>query len=137
MRKYFFIFISISLFLPAISSAVSCNGTENLLNLCYPTLGPTGSGITVGLGMDLNQLISWFYYFIVGISGFAAFVMLVWGGFDWLTSAGSPSKITEAKDKISSALVGLLLILASFLILQVINPELTTLNLQPLPSLTP
>ncbi len=137
MKKYFLVLILIFLLLPTISSAVVCNGAENSLNLCYPTLGPTGSGITIGLGMDLNQLISWFYYFIVGISGFAAFVMLVWGGFDWLTSAGSPSKITEAKDKISSALIGLLLILASFLILQVINPELTTLNLPGLTPLTP
>lgn len=108
---------------------------SSALELQYPEFGPEGNEIRVELGMDLNKLISWFYYFVVGISGFAAFVMLVWGGFEWLTSAGSPAKITEAKDKISSALIGLLLILSSYLILQVINPELTTLtlpDLQPL-----
>ncbi len=135
MRKSFFvkslflILILISLLLPTISSAV--------LELQYPELGPEGNKIRIELGMDLNKLISWFYYFVVGISGFAAFVMLVWGGFEWLTSAGSPAKITEAKDKISSALIGLLLILASYLILQVINPELTTLNLPGYQPLTP
>ncbi len=121
MKKYLSIIILlISLLLPAISLA---------LELQYPVLGPAGDQIRVELGMDLNKLIAWFYYFVVGIAGFAAFIMLIWGGFDWLTSAGSPAKITEAKDKISSAFTGLLLILASYLILQVINPELTTLNL--------
>ena len=82
---------------------------------------------------DLNQVVAWFYYFIISIAGIATFVMLVWGGFNWLTSAGSPGKITEAKDRIYSAFLGLLLILASYLIIQVINPELLILNLPVLP----
>jgi len=99
------------------------------LELNYPEFG----GYQVELGMDLNRLIAWFYYFIVGIAGLAAFVMLVWGGVQWLTSAGNPSKIGDAKDKINSALLGLLIILGSWLILQVINPDLITLNLPTLP----
>ncbi len=122
MKKYLSTIILLTfLLLPAVSLAA--------LELQYPELGPEGNKIRIELGMDLNKLIAWFYYFVVGIAGFAAFIMLIWGGFDWLTSAGSPAKITEAKDKISSAFIGLLLILASYLILQVINPDLTTLNL--------
>ena len=99
------------------------------LELNYPEFGPEGNKITVELGMDLNKLIAWFYYFIVGVAGLSAFVMLIWGGVEWLTSAGNPTKIGDAKDKITSALLGLLIILGSWLILQVINPELTTLQL--------
>ena len=100
------------------------------LELDYPTITIPGMGeITLSLDMDLNTLIAWFYYFIIGIAGISAFVMLVWGGVQWLTSAGSPAKVTDAKDKISSAFFGLLIILASWLILQVINPDLTTLIL--------
>lgn len=117
MRKFLTSIIFISfLFLPAISSA---------LELQYPEFGQ----IRIELGMDLNKLIAWFYYFIVGIAGLSAFIMLVWGGVEWLTSAGNPSRISEAKDKITSALFGLLIILGSWLILQVINPDLTTLQL--------
>lgn len=79
--------------------------------------------------MPLNRLIAWFYYFIIMLSGLAAFVMLVWGGFGWLTSVGNPSKISEAKERITSALLGLLIILASWLVLRVINPDLLTLTL--------
>lgn len=108
------------LFLPIISFA---------LELSYPKIGPPGEEVEIKLGMDLNKLIAWFYYFIVTISGISAFVMLVWGGFLWLTSAGNPTKISNAKDQITSAFLGLIIILASYLILKVINPELTTLKL--------
>jgi uncharacterized membrane protein len=40
----------------------------------------------------------------------AAVAVIVIGGFQWMISAGDPSKIGEAKDKIYSALFGLLII---------------------------
>lgn len=129
IKSYFSIIILISiLFLPAISSASE-------LELDYPEFGGYDlDEIWEREGkIDLNQLIAWFYYFIVGIAGLAAFTMLVWGGVQWLTSAGNPSKITSAKDRLTSALLGLLIILGSWLILQVINPDLTTLTLPGLP----
>ncbi len=125
MLKFLSSIILISfLLLPAISLA---------LELQYPEFGPEGQKIRIELGMDLNRLIAWFYYFIVGISGLAAFFMLIWGGVVWLTSAGNPSKIGEAKDRITSAFLGLLIVLSSWLILRVINPDLTMLNLPALP----
>lgn len=115
------ILLSLFLLLPSISSAIE-------LNLTYPVFGE----FDPSTDQDLNKLIAWFYYFIVAIAGFLAFFMLINGGFVWLTSAGNPSRIEEAKDLISSAILGLVIILASFLILQIINPELTTLRLIPL-----
>jgi len=121
MKKYLILIILlVFLILPTDSFA---------LELTYPVV----QGITLSLGMDLNKLVAYFYYFIISISGLAAFFMLVWGGFQWLTSAGSTTKISEAKDRINSAVLGLIIILASYLILQVINPELIILKLPALP----
>lgn len=99
------------------------------LNLTYPSFTIGDTTYTLDFNMPLNRLIAWFYYFIIMLSGLAAFVMLVWGGFGWLTSVGNPSKISEAKERITSALLGLLIILASWLVLRVINPDLLTLTL--------
>jgi len=109
--------------MPTICSALD-------LNLEYPEFG----GFDLNDDQDINEIVAWLYYFIVSISGFAAFAMLVRGGFMWLSSAGNPSVLSEAKDIISSAILGLIIVLASFLILQVINPELTTLNIEELRS---
>lgn len=127
MKKYFLIRFLFSivllafLLLPNVSLVAKVD-----LNLKYPSF--MGIDLDTEEGQNLNALVAWFYYFIVSIAGIAAFFMLVWGGFEWLSSAGSPAKIAEARDKISSALIGLLLILASYLILQVINPELVILK---------
>lgn len=109
-----------SLFFPTISMA---------LELQYPQINIPGFGtITLQLGMDLATFVAWFYYFIITIAGLAAFVMVVWGGIQWLTSAGNPSKISDAKGRITSTLIGLLIILGSWIILKVINPQLTVLS---------
>ena len=125
MKKILGLIISISfVLLPAVSLAVVCNGVENNLNLCYPSF----QNLSLTLDMNLSEIVAWFYYFIIGVAGLSAFVMLVWGGFQYLTSAGNPASISDAKDKIKSALLGLLIILTAWLILQVINPDLTILE---------
>jgi len=122
-RKILLTLLTLLLLLPNISSAAL------KLNLDYHKFG----GFDLKVNQDLNQIVAWFYYFIIAVAGIAAFAMLVWGGVEWMTSAGSPARISSAKERISSAVLGLVLILASFLILQVINPELTALNLPQLP----
>ena len=101
------------------------------LNLEYPEFG----GFDPEFDQDLNQVVAWFYYFIVAISGFTAFYTIVIGGFSWLTSGGNASQIGAAKERMTSAFIGLIIILASFLILQLLNPELTTLDLPALKEL--
>jgi len=123
-RKLLIVILALLLLLPNISSATID------LNLEYPEIG----GFDLNDDQELNEIVAWFYYFVITIAGIAVFAMLVWGGFTWLTSAGDPGKITDAKDRIYSAFLGLLLILASFLIMQTINPELTALNLPELPT---
>jgi len=137
--KYFIVF----LFLFVVTAPVFVSAAINL-NLSYPEFGNVTfdksecEAIAKDLkegrtppkicGQQLGGLIAWLYYFIIGIAGLAAFVMLVWGGIQWLTSGAIPSQAGEAKDKLKSAILGLLLILASFLIIQIINPQLTILN---------
>lgn len=119
MKKAFLILSFSILLLPLIASAIT-------LNLDYPSFG--GIDINNEEDQTLGKIVAWFYYLIVGISGLAAFAMLVFGGIQWLSSAGNPGRISDAKSRIQNALLGLLLILGSFLILQIINPELTILK---------
>jgi len=119
-QLFLLIFLVVFLLLPEISPAATIP-----LNLDYPEFG----GFNLKNNQNLNEIVAWFYYFIVSVAGIAAFFALILGGFEWMTSAGDPSKVSSAKERMSSAMLGLIIILASYLILQVINPELTTLNL--------
>jgi len=49
------------------------------------------------------------------------FVMFVMGGFSYLTSLGNPEKLKKAQGTLRYAVVGLVIFVASFLILTVID----------------
>jgi len=68
------------------------------------------------------------FNFSLMIIGIIVFGALIYGGFRYLTSAGSPTAMADAKDQIFSALLGLIILLCSYLILTTINPELVILG---------
>jgi hypothetical protein len=55
---------------------------------------------------------------ILGIVGSLTLLMFIYGGTMFLISAGSSDKIGEARKIITAAVVGLLIVLASFLIIK-------------------
>src|SRR3989338_6315349 len=76
----------------------------------------------------IGQYVSALYQYSVGIAAILAMVMIMVGGFLWLTSAGSPDRVGKAKEFITSAIMGLALALFSFVILYTINPRLVNLG---------
>lgn len=85
---------------------------------------------------NLGQYISLFYQFFVTSAGILATVMIVFGGYRWITAAGNANKIGEAKETIISAILGLILALTSYILLNTINPAITSLKPLTVPALT-
>ncbi len=75
------------------------------------------------------------YWFGVGIyiAGTIALISLAIGGVRYMTSAGNPEAVGDAKDRIKGALLGMALVMASFILIRTINPQLITPTLTPLP----
>lgn len=66
--------------------------------------------------------ISNFYQFGLLVGGLLAFGAIVFGAVKWTTSAGNPAQISDAKQWIRQALLGLLLLAGAALILRTLNP---------------
>jgi len=58
------------------------------------------------------------------IAGILAFAMIVYAGFEYATSGGDTNKQKDAQDRITNALIGLLLLFAFYLIIYTINPDI-------------
>lgn len=58
---------------------------------------------------------------IVSLVGVALFVMLVVGGFKFLLSGGDQKQLEQAKNTVTYAIIGLVVIVVAFLILQTIK----------------
>lgn len=68
------------------------------------------------------------YQFGLMIVGLFAFGGIVYGALKYILSAGSMADQSDAKDQITQAVLGLMLLLGSFLILYTINPDITNLR---------
>lgn len=60
----------------------------------------------------------------MGLGGVIAFLLIVFGGFQIILSAGNPDKVKAGKEMITSAIAGLLLIIFSVFILRLIGHDI-------------
>lgn len=105
----------------------------SILNLVFPSFvfaGPCdeGSGkVCTGLGViDTNPsaLVNTILTIAIGVAGGIAFLLIVYGGFRMAFSSGDPKAVQEARDIITSAIVGLLLIIFSVFLLNLIGVDI-------------
>jgi len=99
------------------------SSTAFALEIDWP-LSPGGT--VLNDDSDVGDMVQYFYEWAIALGGLATFVSLVSGGFKYLSSMGRPEVMKEARDQITSAFAGLILLLSAWLILNVINPDLTT-----------
>lgn len=76
----------------------------------------------------LAQYVSAIYKYALGIASIMAVVAVMVGGIMYLTSAGSAGRIDEAKKIIFGAISGLVIIIFSYVLLNLVNPELVKLT---------
>ncbi len=143
MKKFFLALVISIFFLPSITFAQSaCDGLGVNINNCqacmgippvvtgmvWTAIGCLNAGLPTGSapgGSLIGQLLVWAT--ILG-SGFA-FLIIVFGGFQIATAAGDPKKMKAAQELIWSGISGLLLIIFSIFLLNLIGFRI--LNLQP------
>jgi hypothetical protein len=93
------------------------------------TLGVNIGGIQQVTG--LPEYINTVYRYLVSIILVVAIVMVVYGGFLYLTGAAGIGSIQRGKQIIRDALIGMVVVLAAYSILQTINPSTTQFRLNP------
>lgn len=58
---------------------------------------------------------------IIPLAGLAAFVVLIVGGFQYLTSAGDPKQLQKAQGTITMAIIGIAVMLGIWFIFRLLN----------------
>lgn len=73
-----------------------------------------------GFAKNIGSLINGVLTFVLVIGALLVFMYLILGGIEWITSGGDKSKTESARNKITSAVVGLIILAASYAILMII-----------------
>lgn len=88
----------------------------------YPAKAFTSEGGKVNLNAsNMGEIISEILPYIIGIAGLALFVMLIWGGITLMTAAGDPAKSKAGYGRISSGLIGFLIIFVTYFVVQIVE----------------
>lgn len=117
--------VFLNLVLPLAAQAQILQPT-GFLSDCRPPRDASGnvtSG-TISIAVCVNQI----YMLSLGLGGLLALFMLVISGYRYMTSGGNAQQVESAKDTFTSALTGLIVLLIGFILLNVINPDLTNLR---------
>jgi len=81
-------------------------------------------GISTAIGcIHTNpiELVKDLFKFLVAIGGGVAFLMMLLGAFQMITSAGNPETLQAGRDRFTSAIIGLLMVIFAVLLLQIIG----------------
>jgi hypothetical protein len=97
-----------------------------------PESQPTGGGAGGGGGKygleavsglpkgEISDVIIRIVQYVLGLVGVVLFAMLIYGGFMYMTSAGNEEQIKKAKNVLTYAIIGIVIIAMAFLITQFI-----------------
>lgn len=73
-----------------------------------------------GLGKFLGTVVN----LVIVASGLFMLIYLLWGAFDWIASGGEKERVEKARNKITNALIGMLLIFVVLTIFGVFTGEI-------------
>lgn len=108
MKKLGFIIPSLVLLL--LTTVGSASAQINL-NETATTRGFAPPAISVG------TIISWALGVLFAVAALAAVAFLIWGGIKWITSGGDKGKVEAARNTIVAAIIGIIVVVLSFVIL--------------------
>jgi cytochrome bd-type quinol oxidase subunit 2 len=73
-----------------------------------------------GYATDIGTLVSALLSFVMVLAALLVLGFLIMGGIEWITAGGDKGKTESARNKITGAIIGLIILAASFAILQLI-----------------
>lgn len=106
--------------------ALADNTGKRGLEIKYPII----NGIEITTSTTISEYAVYFFSLGLIIAAIIAFAVLTYGGIRYLLSLDNPEAMKDARTWISSGTIGLFIILASYLILSTINPEIVAPSIQ-------
>jgi hypothetical protein len=80
------------------------------------TINVSGKGYAANIGGVISSVMS----FVMVLAALLVLMYLVWGGIEWITSGGDKGKTESARNKITAAVIGLIILAAAYAIFNLV-----------------
>lgn len=108
-----------------LSGTLIPTGDERIQN---PDYSKKCASVSTGLGIDIKtnpvDLVKSVFGIILSLSGGIALILIIMSGYQLIFSQGNPEQVKAAQEQLTSAIVGLLFIIFSLVILQIIGADI-------------
>jgi len=118
-KKLFFLILFFLLISPLIADAQNPY-LERLEGVAAPAYGQTPG--------SPQDLVSSIIAIVLGFLGLIFIILIIIGGYQWLTSGGNEEKINHARDRIKHAVIGLIIIIISYIITLFVISQLANIT---------
>ncbi|NCN06340.1 MAG: hypothetical protein GW946_00670 [Candidatus Pacebacteria bacterium] len=87
-----------------------------------PGVDNAGGNVRLAKGYadNVGSLITSVLTFVMLIAALLILMYLIWGGIQWITSGGDKGKTEEARNKITSAVIGLIILAAAWAVFLIV-----------------
>lgn len=119
LKNIIFILLLLFMIIPIFVSATGGTSESDPVSLTNP----------LGATKDIPTLIGYAIKAVMGIVGSLALVMIIYGGFVWMTAAGNAEKVSQGKNILIWAIIGLVVIFSAYILVANIINVATTGNL--------
>lgn len=101
----------------AVSSALVAAITPLIASATPLDIGTVyGENIGLGTNTDIKTVIVNIIRLVLGFLGLIAVIIVLYGGFQWMTASGNEEKVSSARATLTAGLIGLVIILAAYAI---------------------
>ncbi len=124
LKQMFAVMATLSILAPVVVMAQTAPITAEDLGIQY--------GAATGLGTkDIRVTIASIIKTAMGLLGIVAVVIVLIGGFKWMTAGGNDEQVGEAKKWIFSGVIGLAIILSAYALATYVINSLVTATTSP------
>jgi len=75
-----------------------------------------GTGYATNFGTMFSSILN----VVMLVAAILVFAFLIFGGIQWITSGGDKNKAEEARNKITAAIIGLIIVAASYAVINLV-----------------
>ena len=113
-KKIIIVFIVVYLIFFLTNSSLADNGAYS--DIIDQTLKVTeGAGYSyANPETELPNMIANIIQAFLGLLGIIFLVLIIYAGYNWMTAAGEEEKVTKAKETLTRAVIGLIIIVAAY-----------------------
>ncbi|MCK5212213.1 hypothetical protein KAJ89_05930 [Candidatus Parcubacteria bacterium] len=110
INKIIIVLLCLFIFLPSLAMATNLSDAKT-----YADSAAGGAGFDTSQN-DINSLIATIIQTLLSLLGVIFLSLLIYGGYLWMTDRGNEEQVKRARNLISAAIIGLIIVLSAYAI---------------------